>query len=176
MVTKSQQTFIWLSSWFIVLQTYHLLFLLGRLSWSDEEWRGNLACDETHIFRITGNQFERVRLLSDILGRDFFQLWFDRCSWAFLKYRNQEVEATRVLIVACRFELLVLKYALSVDYGSFNFTRKPHFPEKGLVLRNILESVCKTRCLAINESDCLDACKQVTWESVTFFLCRTKVF
>ena len=73
------------------------------------------------------------------------------------------MEAARVLVVACRFELLVLKDALSVDYGNFNFTSKPHFPEKGLVFGNIFESVCKSIRLAINESYSLDASKQVTW-------------
>ena len=86
------------------------------------------------------------------------------------------MEAARVLVVACRFELLVLKDALSVDYGDFNFTSKPHFPEKGLVFGNISESVCKTRSLAINESDSLNASDQVTRESVTFFLNRAWVF
>ena len=86
------------------------------------------------------------------------------------------MEAARVLVVACRFELLVLKDALSVDYGDFNFTSKPHFPEKGLVFGNISESVCKTRSLAINESDSLNASDQVTRESVTFFLYRAWVF
>ena len=71
---------------------------------------------------------------------------------------------------------MVRKDALSVDKGDFGFTNEPHFSEQRLVLRNVLEFVCESCRLPIDEPDSLDASYQVRREPVAFSLHRARVF